>query len=289
MWETGDAASSRVDYDSYSVEDDGYSEDLELVTIHEVELTSLAADTTYNYTVTSVDSASASVSTVLSPSTFRTAPAAPRDFRFVAYGDTRTEIDAHAAVIQGIIDTPAPDPEFVLHVGDLVSDGGDSGDWGPEFFAPAHDLMVDTPMLPVLGNHEYNLEGEVPQQYLNLFSLPDNGSTSPPDQSDNSEYWYAFTYGNVRLIGLDTNQPYSPESEQGIWLNSEFRSDEYDAATWHIVYFHHPPYSTGGHGSDTTVRSELVPLFQLPELHRADPVGRRQRGHREPGVRHPRG
>jgi len=246
MWETNTAADSQVDYD------DGVSGPLsfyvdESVKIHEIQLTGLAADTEYYYTVTS--------GTKTSPtSTFATAPDTERDFRFVAYGDTRTNANAHAAVIQGIINSA---PEIVIHTGDLVENGDDSGQWGRQFFGPAHDLMINTPLLPIIGNHEGS--GNL---FRDLFSLGDNDD------------WFAFTYGGVRFIGLNThNRSYSPGSAQynwlagyddgGQWVPGELESDEYNNATWHIVYFHHPPYTaTSGHSDEIGVQTHLVPLFE---------------------------
>ncbi len=231
MWETNTAADSRVDYDGQFVEDSTP------VKIHEIELTGLAADTAYYYTVTS--------GTKTSPtSTFATAPAAPRSFRFVAYGDTRTNANAHAAVIQGIINSA---PEIVLHTGDLVENGDDSGQWGRQFFGPAHDLMINTPLLPIIGNHEGS--GNL---FRDLFSL------------GNNDYWFAFTYGGVRFIGLNThNVIYSPGSTQYTWLEEELQSPECTSADWQIVYFHHPPYTaTSGHSDDMNVQTYLVPLFE---------------------------
>lgn len=230
MWETDVAAGSRVDFGGTFVED------ATPATIHEMQLTGLVADTVYSYTVTS--------GTTTSPmSIFSTAPDALRSFRFVAYGDTRTQYTEHAAVVQAIINSA---PEFVIHVGDLVTDGRTYDLWETEFFDPAYSLMINTPMLPVLGNHEYDAAW-----YYNLFSLPSN------------EQWYAFTYGNVRLIGLNTCASYAPESEQYTWLVGELGSQEYANATWHVVYFHHPPYTAvSSHGDDANVKLYLVPLFE---------------------------
>ncbi len=231
MWETDVAADSRVDFDGTFVED------ATPVTIHEVQLTGLAADTVYSYTVTS----GATTSPI---STFATAPATGRSFRFVAYGDTRSQPVEHSAVIQAIINSA---PEIVVHTGDLVTDGTSYNLWQTEFFDPAYSLMIDTPLLPVLGNHENNASW-----FYNLFSLPNN------------EQWYAFTYGNVRFIGLNTCTDYSTGSSQYNWLVSELQSTEYGSATWHLVYFHHPPYSaTSSHGDDANVKQYLVPLFEL--------------------------
>lgn len=236
MWETNTAAGSRVDY--WITPEEPYSvEGPTSVKIHEIELSGLAADTPYYYTVTSGGTTS-------EPNTFATAPATERSFRFVAYGDTRTNASAHAAVIQGII---ASEPEFVLHTGDLVSDGDNKNVWGPEFFDPAYDLMIKTPLLPVIGNHEGS--GNL---FRDFFSLGDNDD------------WFAFSYSNVRFIGLNThNRSYSPGSTQYNWLLEELTSDAYTNATWHIVYFHHPPYTaTSSHSDTTNVKTYLVPLFE---------------------------
>ncbi len=239
MWETNTRAASRVDFGLGAPNED-YVEDSTKVKIHEIELTGLAADTPYYYTVTSVDKSKTITS---AQSTFATAPAAERNFRFVAYGDTRTNPGDHAAVIQGII---ASGPEIVIHTGDLVSDGDSPGQWGPQFFDPAYDLMINTPLLPIIGNHEGS--GNL---FRDLFSL------------GNNDYWFAFTYGGVRFIGLNThNASYSSGSPQYTWLEAELQSPECTSADWQIVYFHHPPYSSGSHGGDTGVQTHLVPLFE---------------------------
>jgi len=237
MWETETASDSRVDY--WTETDAYYVEDTTLVTIHEMQLTGLAPDTTYYYTVTSEGQTTAI-------NTFATAPAAERSFRFVVYGDTRSQPDEHAAVIDGIINSG---PELVLHTGDIVANGRNYDDWGPQFFDPAYNLMINTLVLPILGNHEYNGTGQL--WFFDFFSLPGN------------EQWYAFTYGGVRFIGLNTMADYSAGSAQYNWLETELQSSEYISATWHIVYLHHPPYTaSSGHSDDTNVQTHLVPLFE---------------------------
>jgi len=246
MWETDSAAGSRVDF-GLAAPDESYVEDPTLVTIHEMQLTGLTPDTPYYYTVTSDE--------VTSPqSTFATAPETERSFRFVAYGDTRTDAGAHAAVIQAII---ASEPEFVLHSGDLVSDGDNKTVWGPEFFDPAYYLMINTPLLPIIGNHEGS--GNL---FRDFFSLGDNDD------------WFAFSYSNVRFIGLNThNASYSPGSDQYNWLAGYYEGEEWvpgelesaecTSADWQIVYFHHPPYTaTSSHSDEIGVQTHLVPLFE---------------------------
>lgn len=240
MWETNTRADSQVDYDD-GVSDPVTVTDSTKVKIHEVQLTNLAVDTEYSYTVTSVDKSKTVTS---AQSTFATAPATERSFRFVAYGDTRTHASDHAAVIQAIINSA---PDLVLHTGDLVENGDEYSQWGRQFFDPAYDLMINTPLLPIIGNHEGS--GNL---FRDFFSLGDNDD------------WFAFTYGGVRFIGLNThNRSYSPGSAQHDWLVAELQSPECTSADWQIVYFHHPPYTaTSGHSDDTNVQTYLVPLFE---------------------------
>ncbi|MHC4426731.1 MAG: metallophosphoesterase, partial [Planctomycetota bacterium] len=238
MWETDVAADSRVDFGGTFVEDST------LATIHEMQLTGLAADTAYSYTVTSGTATSL-------PSTFATAPDTARPFRFVAYGDTRTNPGDHAAVVQAIVNSS---PEIVLNTGDLVTNGRYYDEWEAQFFTPAYDLMMNTPVLPILGNHEYN--GSGPLWFLDFFSLGDS-------ELGDTDEWFGFTYGGVRFIGLNTMTTYSSGSGQSNWLETELQSPEYASAAWHIVYFHHPPYSaTSVHGDDANVKQYLVPLFE---------------------------
>ncbi|HEV3470152.1 MAG TPA: metallophosphoesterase [Pyrinomonadaceae bacterium] len=93
--------------------------------------------------------------------------------------------------------------------------------------------------LPSLGNHDY---GCSPQPYLDYFTLPGN------------ERYYDHQVGNVHFFAVDSNPQgggTSTTSEQALWLKAGLAAS---TATWKIVYFHHPPYSSGAHGSTTYMR-----------------------------------
>ncbi len=234
MWETDAVVGGRVNYGP-TAPGEHFVEDATFTTVHEVPVTGLAAATTYRYTVASENTTSAM-------STFTTAPGRTRPFRLGIYGDTRTDPVSHAAVANAII---ASGPDLVLNTGDLSSDGT-YDDLSTEFFAPARGLMLDTPILPTLGNHE----GDGAWYYA-LFSLPGN------------EQWYAFTYGCARIICLDTNADFSPGSPQHNWLLGEFASREFAQAGWQLVFFHHPPYTaTVAHADNLAAQTRLVPLFE---------------------------
>jgi len=62
---------------------------------------------------------------------------------------------------------------------------------------------------------------------------------------------------------LDTTQGYSTGSFQKAWLQTDLSAASTDPLIdWIFVGFHHPPYSTGQHGSNLIARLELGPLFE---------------------------
>jgi len=236
MWETSAAEGGTVQYGLTTAYGSTATSPASLG-VHEVSLTGLTGDTLYHYRLnTGADH------------TFRTAPPRGKPVRIVAYGDTRTNISTHAAVVQAIIKS---NPAIVLHTGDLVSTGSDPAVWGPQFFTPAALLMDDVVMFTSLGNHEGNAS-----YYYSFFSNPTGSG---------DEAYYSFDYGDAHIIVLDTNSgyhPYTPGSPQYTWLVSDLQAAQASGIRWIIAFFHHPPYSSASHGGDANVQQYLVPLFE---------------------------
>ena len=89
---------------------------------------------------------------------------------------------------------------------------------------------------PTLGNHDWRTPGAQP--YLDYFELPGN------------ERYYDLVRGDVHLFFVDSD-PHEPDgvtfdSVQGRWLR-EGLAKAREPHRW--VFFHHPPYSSGPHGS----------------------------------------
>jgi hypothetical protein len=89
---------------------------------------------------------------------------------------------------------------------------------------------------PSLGNHDWDLG--VPRPYLDYFTLPDN------------ERYYRFSWGPADFFALDSalDEPdgVRKNSKQAAWFQEQIAAS---TASWKIVYFHHPPFSSGHHGS----------------------------------------
>ena len=112
-----------------------------------------------------------------------------------------------------------------------------------EFIAPYKGAYgpgaISNRFFPSLGNHDWMTGGARP--YLDYFTLPGNGR------------YYAFTYGPIHFFCLDSD-PKEPDgvaadSRQAQWLKAQLSAS---TSAWHVVYFHHAPYSSGIlHGSQT--------------------------------------
>jgi hypothetical protein len=158
---------------------------------------------------------------------------------FMVLGDTRTDHIAHQSVVDKMLELGPP--EFYLHTGDFVYDGSVLSQWYT-FLDIEQDLMAGSTLYPSMGNHEMN--------HQNYFDVLD-----PPGR------WYSFDRGDAHFVCLqvDGYGDYTPGQPQYDWLVSDLAGT---LQPWKFVFFHIPPYSSGGHGSDLNVRQILCPLFE---------------------------
>ena len=167
------------------LEDDG--ERLKLVSVplkigpgeevlHTVSVAGLKDSTRYRYRIGSGPAEA--------HGSFLTAPAKSMPFRFVAYGDMRSQPERHRVVSEGIA---KESPAFVVCVGDLVGNGQVWEQWSNEFFSPAQCYLQQSTLWPVRGNHEGDAV-----LYRQLFDLPGN------------ELYYSFEFSNAHFVVLDS-------------------------------------------------------------------------------------
>ena len=220
MWETGDSVIGKVRYGAPGSLEQLVTEQ-KPETIHKLRLLGLNADSTYSYRAEYS-------STKLGESHFRTFPKdGSRPWRMAVYGDSRSNPEKHAAIIRGIIKA---NPLLVMHTGDYATDGRIYGQWKPQFFDPAAELLKSVPLFPVIGNHEYNSPW-----YYRYFDL---------DFYHAGQAYYSFDVANAHIVLLNSDAPYADwdmNSGQMRWLIEDL--EKHAAATWKIVTFHHPPFS----------------------------------------------
>jgi predicted phosphodiesterase len=208
-------------------------------TLHELQLTGLVPGMRYAYTVSGPGVTERG-------GTFSTPPTSAVPFRFVIYGDTRTQRHRHAEVVRAIVREGA---EFVLHTGDLVADGRNEDDW-QDFFDAAAPLLRNVPLVPVIGNHEVQsrFRSGIPN-YRRYVHLDESGPSPELDA--------VVRYGNVRLILTSSYDDWTGPSRD--WLDRELtRARREVPSGWVFVVMHEGPRSSGPHGDNEDLRASGV-------------------------------
>ena len=225
MWQTSLETTNNSVHFGLNVSCDIAVYNYSVTDLHKVFLNNLEPSTRYYYRVVSDDIKS-------NIYTFYTEFDENDSIRFIVYGDTRGVWDnwKNARIVAESIEKE--NPFFVLHTGDLVKNGHIIEQWF-DFFSVSSFIHNST-LYPVLGNHEYY--GDPYSQYF-----PDIGNGC----------WYSFDQGKVHFIGLDSNKKNAFNINQMIWLINDLISND---RPFIIVFFHHPPYSSGSHGSTIYLR-----------------------------------
>ncbi|HEX8702060.1 MAG TPA: metallophosphoesterase [Myxococcaceae bacterium] len=215
--------------------------------VHAVVLTGLAPATEYSYEVEACGNRTAS-------KRFRTAPVpGTRRVHFAAVGDFGTGGNDQQEVAARML---ARRPELFVALGDNAYASGTEAEIQNNLFIPMADLLAEVPFFAVAGNHEYVTREAQP--YLDNLYLPTSSS--------GGERYYSFDWGHVHFVGLDSSCAIGLASKekctlaaQKAWLEKDLAESQAD---WKVVFFHHPPWSSGEHGSQPLMRREFAPLFE---------------------------
>ncbi len=147
--------------------------------------------------------------------------------------------------------------ELLLALGDNAYESGTEQEFQDRMFTPMAALLRQVPLFPSLGNHEYVTNQGQP--YLDNFYLPANNPAG-------TERYYSFDWGPVHFVALDSNCAIGLASPDRCTLAAQKSWVAQDLAAtrqpWKVVFFHHPPWSSGEHGSQLTMRREFGPLFE---------------------------
>ena len=178
---------------------------------------------------------------------FTTAPDTAVPFKFIYMGDVQAGFDTWGELVQGAF-TSVPDAAFYVLAGDLVNRGNQREEWD-SLFHNAEGIFDRRQLAPVIGNHE--CQGELgPWMYLDIFDLPENGPSTIP-----AERAYSFHYSNALFVMLDSNLPPEQQTE---WLEAQLADT---GATWKIVVYHHPLYSSDADRDNGELRQLWGSLF----------------------------
>jgi hypothetical protein len=270
----------------------------ETVWTYHAEITGLAPDTGYSYTVTADNDSSAQPFSAA----FTTAPLGRVPFRFTSFGDLATPntqwVLSYGQSAYAVAAVESFKPLFHLLNGDLCY-----GDLNPttqpevwrDFGNNNQASAANRAWMPCPGNHEVEFDNG-PQgftSYLTRYLLPDNGVPWFRGR------WYSFRVGSVLFISLDAddvvyqdagafvagpapltpvtstgNPPIEPGTSfyvhgysrgaQTAWLERTLASARSDPSIdWIIAQMHQIACSSSviGNGSDLGIRQEWLPLF----------------------------
>jgi hypothetical protein len=110
---------------------------------------------------------------------------------------------------------------------------------------------------PAPGNHEYNTSGA--SGYYDYF----NGVGVQSGQAgDRSKGYYSFNVGAWHVIALNSNcskVACAAGSTQESWLRSDLAANR-NVCT--VAYFHHPRWSSGDHGNNSSVQDLVDALYE---------------------------
>ncbi|HEX6230636.1 MAG TPA: metallophosphoesterase [Actinomycetota bacterium] len=169
--------------------------------------------------------------------------ATPPAVRIAAVGDVG-EGEEEEWRTANAIDILAQEDRYdaLLLLGDNVYPSGDPDRLDATVFEPFGMVLRDgTRLLAILGNHD--VAGGHGLEQIRRLGMP-----GP---------WWTVAIGDVRIVGLDSNQPSNPD--QLAFLE---RTLAEATEPWKLVAVHEPPYSAGYQGSNLEVRRAFVPLFR---------------------------
>lgn len=149
-----------------------------------------------------------------------------------------------------------------LALGDIAYRSGSNQQFQEALFEPFADLLPNTALWPVYGNHD-----DRRWTYFRIFDLPQNGEAGGVPSG--TENYYAFDYGNIHFVVLDSQaSDRDTDGDMLEWLQRDLAQNRKE---WLIVAFHHPPYSKGSHDSDSErdsrgrmqdMRENVLPLLE---------------------------
>jgi hypothetical protein len=219
-------------------------------TTHLVHVTGLQASKTYAYSVLLGTQVAGRGNVTAAPD-----PSAGAPFRFIVYGDSRSDSATHEAIVRAVQATPS---DFLLNTGDIVAEGGSASDW-QTFFSIEAPLLHDRPLLLCIGNHEL-YEDEAAGNFSHYFGFPDSSGALKP--------YGSARIGNTRIFFLNGMHDWA-SGEERAWLDRELaRADTEPGLVWRMVAVHHSPWSAGPHGGNPRFLAARLP--ELLHAHKVD-------------------
>lgn len=239
-------------------------------TLHRVTIMGLEKNTTYFYRVLSQEVKELLpyrpvlgniVSTDIwkKPLTFTTLDGRQETLSIVMINDIHGKNDLQKKLLEM---APPQNVDMVVFCGDMCNYINKQSDIFTGFLDTSVGLFASRkPFVYVRGNHE--TRGAYARNFFRYLAGPEG------------KFYYAFTYGPIRFIVLDSGED-KPDTdveysglvdfdnyilEQKEWLARELESPEFRAASFRVV-LSHIPFGKGGWYGSERLRKQLLPLLE---------------------------
>ena len=230
---------------------------------HEITITNLNPNTTYYY---AIGDSNGQLSGGDTDHYFTTAPTVGTDQSITAWilGDCGTGNANQAAVrdaYHNYIGNTHTD--MILLLGDNAYNSGTDTEYQGAIFDIYTSKLKNSMVWSCPGNHDYYAQSGLNADYYDIFTFPTSGEAG--GLASNTEKYYAFDYGNIHIISLDSHdENRDVGSPMLTWLENDLAATMQE---WVVVIFHHPPYTKGSHNSDTEgrlidMRENVLPILE---------------------------
>ncbi len=144
---------------------------------------------------------------------------------------------------------------FLVHAGDVVSNGGVVNDW-EKFFDVSFNYLDFLPIISAIGNHDYykeRFEG-IPESFFKYFR----------SSQDHKNATLFLNFPQFNLLVHNTNYDFLSKKEireQIKWMKAKLKKSEKQV----VVVSHHPAFSsTLGHLTKDSkfIREKLAPIWE---------------------------
>lgn len=227
-----------------------YGAESGVVRINHASLANLKPGTTYYYQVGNESAAGDTLS-------FRTDDQ-DDEVRLYVFGDTQTNPDGNirdgAPLISELyakMQSQLPNPDLILHVGDMTDDGSDY-QLQRQFFGALEGAgrMGSVMFVPTQGNHEVYNEGR--SKFQSLFRTAANG----PFPLTDKQSIYSFDYGNMHIASITTE--FFTDAQWKTMMDWVAADMQASSKTWKVLLMHRPPYE-GNADSGNEFSRRFVP------------------------------
>lgn len=258
-WQTPKEEIGAISYGSSANNLDRNISEMKITDKHAVTLSNLNECTQYFYTVHS-----ASLSIDNKNRSFTTLCKNAQSQKIWVIGDSGQKGEKQQAVYQQMLSTIENDFSKLnmwILLGDNAYKSGTQKDYNEAFFEAYPELIKRFAPWAIIGNHDARRWA-----FYDIFDFPVNGENGGVPSGD--ERFYSVENGNLHLVMLDSETTdLSADGAMALWLQKDLAAN---TKPWVIVAFHTPPYTDGGHHSDsfydsrgrmTDMRENFIPIF----------------------------